>query len=102
MKLLYLVKSWLREKRSENTHYWMQRNRKIISGKRLSEKYNIPHFDLDDIFWDNSSDRYGVKCLMKRGINCWMISSGKNDWIIEGVFYDWIDGSFRDADVIIL
>ena len=26
----------------------------------------------------------------------------KNDWIIEGVFYDWLDGSFRDADVIIL
>ena len=25
-----------------------------------------------------------------------------NDWIIEGVFYDWLDGSFRDADVIIL
>ena len=34
---------------------------KSYLAKRLSEKYNIPHFDLDDIFWDNSSDRYGVK-----------------------------------------
>lgn len=33
------------------------------SGKTylLSEKYNIPHYDLDDIQWDNNSDGYGVK-----------------------------------------
>lgn len=32
------------------------------SGKTylLSEKYNIPHYDLDDIQWDNNSDGYGV------------------------------------------
>lgn len=34
---------------------------KTYLAKKLSEKFNIPHFDLDDLFWDNSSDRYGVK-----------------------------------------
>ena len=28
--------------------------------KQLSEKYNIPNFDLDDIFWDNAVG-YSVK-----------------------------------------
>ena len=75
---------------------------KSYLAKRLSEKYNIPHFDLDDIFWDNSSDRYGVKMPdEKRNLMLEDILR-KNDWIIEGVFYDWLDGSFCDADVIIL
>ena len=68
----------------------------------LSEKYNIPHFDLDDIFWDNSSDRYGVKMPDEKRNQLLDDILRKNDWIIEGVFYDWLDGSFRDADVIIL
>ena len=75
---------------------------KSYLAKRLSEKYNIPHFDLDDIFWDNSSDRYGVKMPdEKRNLMLEDILR-KNDWIIECVFYDWLDGRFRDADVIIL
>lgn len=33
---------------------------KTYLAKALSEKYNIPHYDLDDIQWDNNSDGYGV------------------------------------------
>ena len=29
--------------------------------KRLSERYKISHYDLDDIVWNNSSNEYGVK-----------------------------------------
>ena len=34
---------------------------KTYLAKALSKKYNVPHFDLDDIQWDNNSDGYGVK-----------------------------------------
>lgn len=34
---------------------------KTYLAKALSTKYNIPHFDLDDIHCDNNADGYGVK-----------------------------------------
>ena len=41
---------------------------KTYLAKRLSKKYNIPNFDLDDIQWDNSQNSYGVKMpIEKRG-----------------------------------
>lgn len=57
---------------------------KSYLAKRLSEKYNIPHFDLDDIFWDNSSDRYGVKMPDEKRNQLLDDILRKNDWIIEG------------------
>lgn len=68
--------------------------------KRLSKKYNIPSFDLDDIQWDNSQNSYGVKMpIEKRGqmLNDILQYS---DWIIGGVYYAWVQKSFEDADVI--
>ena len=73
---------------------------KTYFAKALSKKYNIPHFDLDDIQWDNNSDGYGVKMptdkrdeLLKQILN-------KDAWIIEGVYYAWVLESFEQADVI--
>ena len=34
---------------------------KTYFAKKLSDKYNIPHFDLDDIQWDNNSECTIVK-----------------------------------------
>lgn len=34
---------------------------KTYLAKYLSDRYRIPHFDLDDIQWDNNSGYYGVK-----------------------------------------
>lgn len=73
---------------------------KTYFAKALSKKYDIPHFDLDDIQWDNNSDGYGVKMptdkrdeLLKQILN-------KDAWIIEGVYYAWVLESFEQADVI--
>ena len=73
---------------------------KTYFAKALSKKYNIPHFDLDDIQWDNNSDGYGVKMptdkrdeLLKQILN-------KDAWIIEGVYYAWVLESFEQADII--
>jgi len=73
---------------------------KTYLAKKLSEKYNIPRFDLDDIQWDNTADSYGVKMpIDKRNVLFEEIL--KNDsWIIEGVYYAWVGQSFKDADII--
>ena len=73
---------------------------KTYLAKRLSKKYNIPNFDLDDIQWENSQNSYGVKMpIEKRGqmLNDILQHS---DWIIDGVYYAWVQKSFEDADVI--
>ena len=73
---------------------------KTYLARKLSEKYNIQHFDLDDIQWDNSADGYGLKMpvnireeLLKRILS-------QESWIIEGVYYAWVTESFQRADVI--
>lgn len=73
---------------------------KTYLAKALSKKYNIPHFDLDDIQWDNESNGYGKKmpdekrnCLLQQIL-------ANNSWIIEGVYYAWVLESFEKADII--
>ena len=34
---------------------------KTYLANALSKKYNISHFDLDDIQWDNNAKEYGKK-----------------------------------------
>lgn len=75
---------------------------KTYLAKRLSAKFNIPHFDLDDLFWDNTSSQYGVKMPVEKRTNMLNDILRKRDWIIEGIYYDWLDESFKEADTIIL
>ncbi|MBR6634954.1 MAG: AAA family ATPase [Clostridia bacterium] len=73
---------------------------KTYLAKALSDKYSIPHFDLDDIQWDNTSDSYGVKMPVEKR-NALLNKILSNDaWIIEGVYYSWVEQSFEDADRI--
>lgn len=66
----------------------------------LSEKYNIPHFDLDDLQWDNNSGRYGVKTPVEKRNSLLQQLLQRDSWIIEGVYYAWVQESFEKADVI--
>lgn len=73
---------------------------KTYLAKRLSEKYNIPSFDLDDIQWDNSQNSYGVKMPIEKRNQMLNNILQQSDWIIDGVYYAWVQKSFEDADVI--
>ena len=73
---------------------------KTYLAKALSEKYNIPHYDLDDIQWDNTADCYGVKMPVEKRTELLNIILENEDWIIEGVYYAWVGDCFRDADKI--
>ena len=73
---------------------------KTYLAKALSKKYNVPHFDLDDIQWDNNADGYGVKMPVEKRTEL-LNNILKNDsWIIEGVYYAWVGKCFEDADKI--
>jgi len=75
---------------------------KSFLAKELSKRYGIPRYDLDDLFWENDTGRYGVKrdpqerdALLEQILQ-------KKDWIIEGVYYAWCGRCFEDADKIYL
>ena len=73
---------------------------KTYLAKRLSERYNIPSFDLDDIQWDNSQNSYGVKMPIEKRNQMLNDILQQPDWIIDGVYYAWVQKSFEDADII--
>lgn len=73
---------------------------KTYLAKALSEEYNIPHFDLDDIQWDNNADGYGVKMPIEKRTELLNNILENDSWIIEGVYYAWVGDCFRYADKI--
>ena len=61
---------------------------KTYLANALSKKYNISHFDLDDIQWDNNAKEYGKKRpLDERKALLQEILYNNDEWIIEGVYY---------------
>ena len=73
---------------------------KTYLAKKLSNKYNIPHYDLDNIYWDNSSQKYEIKTEIKKRDKLFQNILEKDDQIIEGIYYKWLEQSFKNADII--
>ena len=71
---------------------------KTYLANALSKKHNIPHFDLDDIQWDNNAEAYGTKRPLDERKTLLQEVLANNDWIIEGVYYSWVQQSFDEAD----
>ncbi|MEC0243623.1 hypothetical protein P4H66_27775 [Paenibacillus dokdonensis] len=69
----------------------------------LSQKLNIPHYDLDDIFWDNNAEVYGIRAPEEQRNQKLIEIIGQDSWIIEGVYRSsWVDPSFLVAEKIIV
>ena len=75
---------------------------KTYLAKKISDLYKIPHYDLDDIFWDNTSAAYGVKMPFDKRDKLLKEILLKDNWVIEGVYFDWVIDSFEVADFIFL
>ena len=73
---------------------------KTYLAKKSSNKYNIPYYDLDNIYWDNSSEKYGIKTEVEKRDKLLQKILEKDDWIIEGIYYKWLEQSFKNADII--
>ncbi|MBQ1371503.1 MAG: AAA family ATPase [Oscillospiraceae bacterium] len=75
---------------------------KSFLAERLSRELGIPHYDLDDLQWDNTARGYGTKRDPQERDALLQEILQQQDWIIEGVYYAWCDQSFRQADQIYL
>ena len=73
---------------------------KTYLAKKLSNKYNIPRYDLDNIYWDNSSEKYETKTEFEKRDKLLQKILEKDSWIIEGIYYKWLEQSFKNADII--
>jgi len=73
---------------------------KTYLAKNLARKYGIPHFDLDDVQWDNNAEGYGVKRTLEERLSCLQKLLKNEEWIIEGVYHTWVQQSFDEADRI--
>ncbi len=74
---------------------------KSYLAERLSKEYGLPHYDLDDIFWDNSTT-YGKKRDIKERDKMLDGILTQKDFITEGVYYSWCGKCFEKADCIYL
>ena len=73
---------------------------KTYLANALAKKYNIPHFDLDDIQWDNNAEGYGTKRPLEERNALLQEILNNNEWVIEGVYCAWVQQSFDEADII--
>lgn len=75
---------------------------KTFISKKLENKLKIPHYDLDNIFWDNTSNSYGIKTSAEKRDEKLNKILENDNWIIEGVYYKWLSQSFSKADYIFI
>ena len=75
---------------------------KTFLAEKLSKQLRIPHYDLDDLQWDNASNDYGKKRDPQERAAMLDKILKEDDWIIEGVYYAWCGKCFEDADKIYL
>ncbi|MBQ6677109.1 MAG: DNA topology modulation protein FlaR [Clostridia bacterium] len=75
---------------------------KTFLANNLSKQYGIPHYDLDDLQWDNSSGSYGTKRTPQERDAMLDHILQDDNWIIEGVYYAWCSRCFEEADKIYL
>ena len=74
---------------------------KTYSSKKLQLSTSLIAYDLDQVFWDQSENTYVRASEELRSGKLHTILSNES-WIIEGVYYKWLEKSFYDADVIVI
>ena len=74
---------------------------KTFLADRLSRQLGIPHYDLDDLQWDNAAG-YGTNREPQERDALLRQILQQEDWIIEGVYHKWCGQCFADADRIYL
>jgi adenylate kinase family enzyme len=75
---------------------------KSFLAREISKDLKIRHYELDNLFWDNAKGTYGVKRDEEQRNHLLEEILVEDSWIIEGVYYAWLDQSFADADLIIV
>ncbi len=74
---------------------------KTYSSNKLQLITDLTAYDLDNVFWDQSQNSYTRASEKVRSEKLNAILTNDN-WIIEGVYYKWLEESFQKADVIVI
>ncbi|MBN2351560.1 MAG: hypothetical protein JXD23_03250 [Spirochaetales bacterium] len=74
---------------------------KSFMARKLSAETGIPVTELDDIFWDNRIESYGLKRSPQERDRLLHKVLEDDDWIIEGVYYSWLEKPLRTADRVL-
>jgi len=70
--------------------------------RHLAELLSAPICDLDDLFWDHEIGRYGTRATPETRDRQLKQILEQPRWIVEGVYHQWVQDSFRHADMIIV
>src|SRR3989442_731214 len=73
---------------------------KSYAARQLSRLLGIPAYDLDELFWDRAAPRYGVRAEATERDTKLVAITQEVTWVIEGVYYGWLQPSFERADCI--
>ncbi|MGM0924004.1 MAG: DNA topology modulation protein FlaR [Bacillota bacterium] len=73
---------------------------KSFIAERLAKYFNIPVYDLDNIFWDKESAHYGKRNTIEKRDEMLSQILKRECWLIEGVYYGWLNQSFTEADYV--
>ncbi len=73
---------------------------KSYLARHLSDKYNIPYYELDNVMWRGTEENTGKNPPETRDALLDGIIQ-QEAWIVEGVYYKWVMPSFELADIII-
>lgn len=77
---------------------------KTTLARTLSTKFNVPHFELDNVVWKRDRSGNDIRDIRRsdeeRDVYLNSIVN-LNVWIIEGAHHKWVSPSFHNADLII-
>lgn len=78
---------------------------KTTYARKLSQELGVPHFDLDELKWENTGGKYYSKKRDKieRAKMLDDVLAKNPHWICEGVYFrDWILPVIQNADEVIV
>jgi adenylate kinase family enzyme len=74
---------------------------KSFLARRIARGLGISRFELDDLFWENDGS-YGVRTDPEKRDARLAEIVAQPAWVLEGVYYDWLEPSFARADWIVV
>ena len=75
---------------------------KTSAARALSQRFGLPHLDLDEIFWEREAQTFGPKTdpeVRNRALAEFITQRG---WVVEGAYVGkWLLPSFTSAEAVI-
>ena len=68
---------------------------------KLANHFGIPAYDLDSLFWDQTSSCYGIRANPEKRDQQLATVVTQDGWVIEGVYYQWLAPSFKAANIVL-